>query len=185
MPDYIQVYSRGIIHPLKPKLSEIRLEDIAHSLSLQCRFAGHIDYFYSVAQHSVMVSKLVPPEDAMWGLLHDAAETYLLDIPSQLKQSPEMAPYRQAESNILALIAYKFNLKGTEPPPSVHHADLMARAAEANVLMSPPYQNWTSHLPDPGPLTADINFCAPHAAEKAFLRRFLEIEKAMKGQEWR
>ena len=74
-----------------PNPDDIRIEDIAHALSNQCRFAGHAREFYSVAEHSVHVSQLCLPEHALWGLLHDASEAYLVDLPRPLKLLPEFA----------------------------------------------------------------------------------------------
>src|SRR5579872_2947230 len=83
---WIQTAS-GLEFPLfEPRLDAINIEDIAHGLSMICRFTGQCARFYSVAEHSVHVSHLVPREDAAWGLLHDAAEAYLGDVASPLKK---------------------------------------------------------------------------------------------------
>ena len=75
---------------LKPKEQDIHIEDIAHALSLSCRFGGHGRFFYSVAEHCVLVSLLCEMEEAddttcLAALLHDAEEAYLPDIPSPIK----------------------------------------------------------------------------------------------------
>ena len=75
--DWIQTYLGIQFWPLDPRPEEVMLFDIAHSLSNMCRFTGHCREFYSVAQHSVIVSQNVPREDAAWGLLHDASEAYM------------------------------------------------------------------------------------------------------------
>src|SRR4051812_43149736 len=65
---------------LDPNPDEVDIEDIAHALALQCRFTGHTDEFYSVAQHSVLVANHCPSEYGIYGLLHDGSEAYLSDI---------------------------------------------------------------------------------------------------------
>ena len=84
--DWIQTMSGVIFYPLDPRPEEIRIEDIAHALSHQCRFAGHCREFYSVAEHSVRVSRELPQEFMLWGLLHDASEAYLVDLPRPIKR---------------------------------------------------------------------------------------------------
>jgi 5'-deoxynucleotidase YfbR-like HD superfamily hydrolase len=79
---WIQVSYGGKFHYLNPEPEEIYIEDIAHALSLNCRFNGHTERFYSVAQHSCMVAKHVMEysQNPIWGLaalLHDAAEAYI------------------------------------------------------------------------------------------------------------
>src|SRR5689334_10911717 len=66
--------------PLDPQPEDIRIVDIAHALSLQCRFNGHTKFHYSVAQHSLIMSFNVPLQFALEALLHDAAEAYIGDL---------------------------------------------------------------------------------------------------------
>ena len=68
-------------YPLEPDLELIDIEDIAISLSLICRYIGKTRSHYSVAEHSVYISQIVSPENALWGLMHDAAEAFVGDMP--------------------------------------------------------------------------------------------------------
>lgn len=123
-----KVFSFGEINP-----AQIDVLDIAHGLSLNCRFNGHCRQFYSVAQHSVLVSELVSPENALWGLMHDAAESYLGDITRPVKR---MVPaFKEIELKILKAIAQKFNLP-ERIPDEVHDADNRMLATEASQLMA-------------------------------------------------
>jgi hypothetical protein len=108
--------------PLLPNPGDILVEDIAHALAHQCRFGGHASKFYSVAEHSVHVSELCPVQDALWGLLHDASEAYLIDLPRPLKLLPEFAPYREAERQLQRAVAARFGLP-EDQPASVTEAD--------------------------------------------------------------
>ena len=117
---------------LNPAPDAIHILDIAHGLALQCRFAGQIPEFYSVAQHSVMVSRLVPREDALWGLLHDASEAYISDLPAPLKATPRLTGYRMVEAGLMNAALKRFGLAGQycDMPRSVRHADKIALATE-------------------------------------------------------
>src|SRR5690242_11754504 len=86
--DWMQTYTGRRFWPLDPRVDDIDIGDIAHHLSLVCRFAGACREFYSVAQHCVGVSYVCDPKDALWGLLHDAAEAYVGDMVRPLKRSP-------------------------------------------------------------------------------------------------
>ena len=112
--DWIQVYTGGKFYPEDPQPEDIYIEDIAHALSLQCRFGGHCESFYSVAQHSYTVSNLLPQEYKLWGLLHDAAEAYYMDIPRPIK--PLLPEYLRLEKLCEQTIAKTFDLPYPIPP---------------------------------------------------------------------
>lgn len=131
----IQVAHGRVIDPLNPSVDDIYIEDIAHALSNQCRFSGHVTRFYSVAEHSVRVSKACKPEDALWGLLHDATEAYLVDLPRPLKRAPGLGDeYLKIEANLQRIICEKFGLVD-EMPESVHEADNALLMTEARDLL--------------------------------------------------
>ena len=86
---YIQTYTGRLVNPFDIKEGDISIEDIAHSLSMQCRFNGNTNKFYSVAEHSINVSLILrsmPAKTQLLGLLHDATEAYLSDIPTPVKK---------------------------------------------------------------------------------------------------
>lgn len=134
---WIQTFSGGRIWPLDPRPGEIHIVDIAHSLSMQCRFNGHTSEFYSVAEHCCHVHDLLPAPLKRAGLLHDASEAYLCDLPRPLKKSPGFGTlYQAVERELEATIAARF---GFDFPyaSAVHDADARLLATEAAQLMSP------------------------------------------------
>ena len=86
---YVSTYTGKQFFPLDPQQDQVDIEDIAHGLAYQCRFNGQTRYFYSVAQHSLIVAGLVPKRLYLAALLHDAAEAYMGDMVKPLKQSPK------------------------------------------------------------------------------------------------
>jgi uncharacterized protein len=174
--DFIVTYTGKRFYPLAPDLDDICIEDVAHALSMQCRFTGHVSDFYSVADHclwvSVIAAELGHPEDALWGLLHDASEAYLHDIASPIKRQDAFALYRGAESTLEDLIFAKFGLHGPRPP-SVKWADKIMVTTEAQHLMP--------HLP--GVQYSDMDALAPgrffvrtqQMAEIDYLIRFSQL----------
>jgi 5'-deoxynucleotidase YfbR-like HD superfamily hydrolase len=106
----------GRLFPIfDPALEDIHIEDIAHSLSRQCRWGGHTREFYSVAQHSCLVAMHLPADLQLDGLLHDASETYLCDVIRPIKYSHLMPGYIPLEHKIQELIALRFKTKSPVP----------------------------------------------------------------------
>lgn len=168
--DWMQTHSGVQFFPLHPRAEDIRIEDIAHALAHQCRFGGHCNHFYSVAQHSVLVSRACDPLDAFWGLLHDATEAYLVDVPKPIKRSIEMAGYRAIEERLERAIAERFGLPWPMPP-SVKRADVVLLATERRDIMGPSPAPWKfDERVDP--LDARILPWTPDYAKACFLRRF-------------
>lgn len=81
-----------------PKPADISIEDIIVSLANLCRYTGQVRQFYAVGQHACLVSDLVRTEIAFPALNHDNPEAYLGDMSSKLKHRPEMAWFRELES---------------------------------------------------------------------------------------
>lgn len=138
---WMQTFSGRAVYPLALKPEDIDLADIAHALSMQCRFAGHVKWHLSVAQHAVLVSKHVRPENAAWGLLHDATEAYLVDLPRPVKSI--MLDYQEAEARLELAIAARFGL-AWPMPEDVKRADLEALATEYRDLLGPGEREWES-----------------------------------------
>jgi len=156
--------------PLLPDPDHIRVDDIAHALSQQCRFAGHVRLFYSVAEHSVHVSQLCRPEDALWGLLPDAPEAFLCDIPAPLKELPQFEPYRAAERILQRAIAQRFGLPA-EQPRSVTEADRRMLEIEPRDLFNSPDAPRPARAPR-RKLMAITHPWQPRIAQARFLSRF-------------
>lgn len=172
--DYIQTYTGKIIYPLNPREEDIDILDIAHALSMLCRYGGHCREFYSVADHCVNVSNLVYDSTvgkscALWGLLHDASEAYLMDIPAPIKHSNLMRPYRVAEKTLMLAISRKF-LYGTEEPAIVRSVDRAILTSERLSLMPVECK--------PGKTFLRIIPKSPAHAEAAFLERFYDLTGA-------
>lgn len=169
---FIQTAGGKSFDLLKPGTWMIEIEDIAHALSHVCRFAGHTRAFYSVAQHSVMVSCLVPKEHALAGLLHDAAEAYIGDLTSPLKGL--LPAFREIEDNIQTCITKRFGLQGL--PESVKQADLVMLATERRDLLIDQAEPWPM-LEGVQPLKARIKPFSPNRALHAFLDRFEQLTR--------
>lgn len=166
----MQTYTGKLVDLANFTEEDVRLRDITHSLSMINRFTGHTTVPYTVAQHSVVVSKLVPPEDSMWGLLHDASEAYLGDIATPLKSF--LPDYMQLERHVQRTIAKKFGLKWPMPE-SVKVADRRALIHEKTKLLSVQH-DWGITAE---PICASIVLMDWRQAEELFANRYKELAR--------
>lgn len=132
----IQTYTGLMVDPLNMRPDDINAEDIAHALSNICRFTGHCARFYSVAEHSINVARLIEHwgGNPDYGYLHDASEAYLCDIARPLKQLPQFDWYRESEKRVQRTIYERFGLD-PEEPEYLKRADVAVLGLEARLLM--------------------------------------------------
>lgn len=169
--DWMQTASGRQYWPLDPRAEEVTLFDIAHALSMQCRYGGHCSHFYSVAEHSVLVSRMVPREHALTALLHDATEAYCADVPRPLKR--HLSNYAEIEALNWRAIAEAFMLD-EEMHPSIKDADNAILANERDALMMPTPKPWPG-VAVPG---VHIECWSPERASAEFRKRYLETVMA-------
>ncbi len=165
---WLQTATGGQFWPLDPRPEEVKLADIAHALAMKCRYGGHSRGFYSVAEHSVLLSRLVAPENVLWALLHDAAEAYLADIPRPVKQL--LPGWKAIEHRVQAAVCERFLLSPRQPD-EVTRLDWAITTDEKAVLM-PGDLEWAGLAPPTG---ARIECWAPERARAEFIRRFVEL----------
>jgi hypothetical protein len=167
---WIETYSGKIFHILKPKPDEVDIDDIAHALSNTCRFGGHCKVFHSVAEHSVLVSYMT--KNPLEGLLHDASEAYITDLPSPVKH--QLPDYKNIETGIMKVICKKF---GLEYPlsPDVKDADVAQLKTEARNLLKSRGESWTDNWRSDRPYGMVPKGWSPTLAKQNFLGRFREL----------
>lgn len=116
-------------------LGPFAILDIARGLSNVCRFSGQCRTFYSVAQHSVRVANCLPKQMRTWGLLHDASEAYLADMPRPVKAL--LPDYVALEEKVQSSIYRHFQVD----TPQV--LKLLLKQADDDVLR----QEWAELMP--------------------------------------
>jgi 5'-deoxynucleotidase YfbR-like HD superfamily hydrolase len=177
---WIITHSGKKFYHLNPQPEMIDIYDIAHSLSLLCRWTGHTRFHYSVAQHSCYVSRIVKPEIALEALLHDASEAYLGDMNRPLKHFTAAGPaYLAIEEQVEAVIFKKFGVP-YPLPEGVKDADTQMLYAEKAQLMTiteaTQYEarKWGR---DETQANVEIKEWTPKFAELMFLHRFEQLYK--------
>lgn len=169
--DWIQTYCSRQFWALDPRPEDFDIRDIAHALSMICRFNGHCLRFYSVAEHSILMAiyfiKKGEYANALWALLHDGTEAYLCDVPRPIK--PYLTGYKEVEDSLMAVIAERFGLGGVVMPKAVKDTDYAILFAEAEQNMGPAPATWNSPV---AALDIKLQYWTPEQAERNFLHVF-------------
>ena len=171
----------------QPHLEDIHIEDVAHSLSMQCRYDGHCSDFYSVAEHSFWVEKLardkwmLTPEESLVFFLHDAQEAYLHDLTSPLKSL--LPAYRELEARWEIVIRQRFGLSGEQPlayvvpelriSRVVDLCDKQVRECEQFTLCWAPDHEFSLEAQ-----RIEVECWSPAEARRRFLHRFHVLDSA-------
>jgi 5'-nucleotidase len=177
---YLQTVSGRFVNPFDPDPTQIDIQDITRALANTCRFGGHCRSFYSVAQHSVIVSELVEerggdPEDVFAALMHDASEAYLGDMPHPIKHRSALGEaFKAAEDRLEQALQTRFKIKAGVP--EIKRADRALLATERRALST---EDW--HWPELDgiePLEIQLTAWSPDEAAARFQARYEELEKA-------
>jgi len=168
LPPITQTVGGRAFNFAHPEDFEYDVEEIAHALSNLCRFTGHTTKFYSVAQHSVLVSRMVKPGYALEGLMHDASEAFLGDVSTPLKQY--LIEYAHIERRVDTAIRKYFGLPICESD-EVKGADRRVLATEFRDLM--PLSQDRPH--DVLPYTFKVEPWAPEYSRQLFIDTFQEL----------
>ncbi len=174
--DWMQLYSGKQFWPFDPRVGDFDIRDIAHGLSNLCRYAGHTRFFYSVAEHSWLLSFAVHPSLAMEALLHDGSEAYVADIPKPIKR--ELKDYCFVENTIQSVLAEQFGLQYPFSD-AIHTADRAILANEAHDCLSKCEVNWTEGMSRLSIYGTDTPFhiagILPYTMEQLYLNRYYEL----------
>jgi hypothetical protein len=177
---YLQTVSGRWVNPFEPDPDQLDIGDIARALANLCRFGGHSRVFYSVAQHSVIVSELVEQrgggaEDAFAALMHDATEAYLGDMPHPLKHRSALGEaFRAAEGDLERAIRARFRIK--PDVAEIKRADRALLATERRTFSADSW-HWPE-LEGVEPLDLVLTPWSPDEAALAFERRYAQLDSA-------
>src|SRR5262245_42067765 len=163
---------------LNPTVDDVDPLDIAHALSMLCRFGGHTHQFYSVAEHCVLLSRAIPERYAVEALLHDAAEAYLVDIPRPVKR--QLYGYKEMEDRVLKVIFDRFEVDPYSEDdivsPLVKDWDSRILLTERRALMPNTVHPWSEEYLEP--LDVAIAIAPQKVAERWYLNAMRQLRLA-------
>lgn len=179
--DWMQTFTGLQYWPLDPRADEVSVYDIAHHLAMICRYCGACRRHYSVAEHSVYVSYLVPDALALPALFHDAAEAYCNDIVRPVKRHLDGYARIEALNDLAVAEALRLPFLSSVEKHAIKIADNAILLAEQALLMAPAPAKWApmdipAELVDKArSLLEGAIAPAPPGAKWTFLRRYEEI----------
>lgn len=173
--NWIATHTGRKMWPLDPHPDDIHIADIAHALSQLCRYTGHTKNFYSVGEHSVLVSQHCPSGFELEGLLHDAAEAYFADVARPVKR--HLANLQEIDDRIHQAVCQKFNLPW---PMSPEVKDIDTRICVDEKDQLHPRFTRDEWWPDGAPvkLGCELHCWQPNVAEVAFIMEFYRLTEA-------
>jgi uncharacterized protein len=183
--NFIALLSGAKMNYHYPERSDVTIEDIASALSNNCRFSGHLPRFYSIAQHLVNTSRIVPHELAFTGLMHDTAEAFTNDLPTPLKW--EFPVFKELETKIESAMSKRFDFEFPYPKEvkqaDTHMLILEKFYVKEDFTIWPNYEEWTQEMVEPYRLMVDLDSWQPRRAKREFLERYYELQEAKPDSE--
>ena len=176
--DWMALASGRQFWPLDPSITEVFVDDVAHHLSMICRYGGATKFHYSVGQHVVLICRWLhaakrTPMEQFWGLHHDDSEAYIGDVIRPLKA--EINGYLAVEEKLMGAIVDRFRLSA-KMPSIVKEADIRICADERDQVLNPCIRPWGLELE---PLGIEIRKWSPEEARAAFLQEHYRLVEEM------
>lgn len=172
--DWILTFTGNKVWTIDPRVAEISIIDIAHALSMSCRYTGHGVNFYSVAEHCCHLYDNCSEENRFWALIHDASEAYISDINRPTK--PHIAGYKEIEDGLMRTICLRFGLSPTMPSEVM---DIDLRICKDEMFQNLRGFNMSDRIQALG---VTLEYWDPKRAEREFLDRFYREYKAKDGK---
>lgn len=176
---WIQTYTGAKFNVFDPEISAVNILDIAHALSMCTRFNGHLSSYYSVAEHSVLMSRMVGKDDQLAALLHDAAEAYLSDVPRPIKYM--LPAVKELDQKVSACILEKYGVDNI--PAYIHDLDrsMCLTEAKASGMNT---DEWTEGHEQYGIVEVRLFYWNWKTARAMFLNRFDYLTGGRYAQEY-
>lgn len=184
---WIVTYTGRRVWPLDLRAEDVVEDDIAHALAMKVRWGGFCRSFYSVAQHTVLLTDWLGHSGANWqdqwdALHHDDVGVYLADVPAPLRRV--LDGYDEVEAHVWSVIAGVFDCSAMFSD-TLRTADRRIRIDEARVLMTMPAGSWGDHDGGLEPLGVLIEPWGPDEAKGRWLTAFNRLQAARPAQPFR